>query len=320
MTVGGQSCAEVGGFVQLLDQKVLDPRLLSKLLRFQAAMLIRLGFTRQLTAFRFESSHRSSVLADSLPLNISLLGLLVEGSLYGKRDPQSVDHEHTIYHRRAIRGQNLDRAGLSARHMKILNLLSSPRGVGDLADQLQWDADEVIRVLDGFVLAELVEQRERVHSESFVAFEPDPNHATQLRNSLATAPCSYEGKVVRDRLALQLVLKRSIPECLFFAADSPESCKVIHELRSSGHPALGSIRWIAIGSDRNSDGSPVDWPGRLGFAPDEIMPRPCTGELIHRVMDRILASDSHPPRTTVSQLDIATSSLQPAAIAAGVES
>ena len=86
MTIGGQSCAEVGGFVQLLDQKVLDPRLLSKLLRFQAAMLLRLGFTRNLTAFRFESNHRSSVLADSLPLNISLLGLLVEGSLYGEND------------------------------------------------------------------------------------------------------------------------------------------------------------------------------------------------------------------------------------------
>ena len=40
MTIGGRSCAEVDGFVQLLDQKVLDPRLMTKLLRFQAAMLV----------------------------------------------------------------------------------------------------------------------------------------------------------------------------------------------------------------------------------------------------------------------------------------
>ena len=164
--------------------------------------------------------------------------------------------------------------------MKILNLLSSPRCVSDLASELQWDCDEVIRVLDGFVLAELVEQTTAKSIRKRLSLSnPDPTNAAHLRQSIATASCSYEGKVVRDRLALQLVLKRSVPECLFFAADSPESCKVIHELRSSGHPALGSIRWIAIGSDRNTDGSPVDWRGRLGFDPDEVIPRPCTGRI-----------------------------------------
>ena len=109
MTIGGQSCAEVGGFVQLLDQKVLDPRLLSKLLRFQAAMLLRLAFTRNLTAFRFECHPRPSALSNSLPLGISLLALLVEGSFYGELEATRSEGERTTCFEAAE--QRLERVG-----------------------------------------------------------------------------------------------------------------------------------------------------------------------------------------------------------------
>ena len=325
MTIGGQSCAEVGGFVQLLDQKVLDPRLLSKLLRFQSAMLIRLGFTRELTAFRFESNQRSGALSDSLPLSISLLALLVEGSLYADRDTQSSDPDRSVYSRRAIRGQNLDRAGLSARHMKILNLLASPRSTSELAEQLAWDCDEVVRVLDGFVQAELIEQRQKTNKETFVVFEPDSATATQLRRGLTETDCDYEGKVVRDRLAMQLVFKRQAPDCVFFAADSPDACKAIGELRSDIGASLSNTCWIAIGDERNTDGSEVDWHGRLGFDPDGVVPRPCTGELVMRVMNQVIndgaatSSNTAPTNceSTNGESTIVTSQPQP--IAAGVE-
>ena len=73
MTIGGRSCAEVDGFVQLLDQKVLDPRLMTKLLRFQASMLVHLAFTQSLKAFRFDAGHAANTLHKNLPLDISLL-------------------------------------------------------------------------------------------------------------------------------------------------------------------------------------------------------------------------------------------------------
>ena len=63
-------------FVQLLDQKVLDPRLMVKLLRYQATMLIRIAFTRDLKVFRFESGSFGNALHKTLPLDISLLATL----------------------------------------------------------------------------------------------------------------------------------------------------------------------------------------------------------------------------------------------------
>ena len=55
LTVGGGSCSQIEGLVQLLDNKVLDPRLLQKLLRHQAAMLLLKCFTTPLQSFRFET-------------------------------------------------------------------------------------------------------------------------------------------------------------------------------------------------------------------------------------------------------------------------
>ncbi len=166
MTIGGRSCTEVDGFVQLLDQKVLDPRLMTKLLRFQAAMLVRIAFTRKLKEFRFESGHSEASLHKNLPLDISLLALLVEGAIYCET-ADSLSELGDSYVRRAIRGQNLDRAGLAARHMKVLNTLSEPKSSGELAETLGWDIDEVRQVLSGFVMAELVEQRARPWPANF---------------------------------------------------------------------------------------------------------------------------------------------------------
>jgi len=303
MTIGGQSCAEVSGFVQLLDQKVLDPRLLSKLLRFQSAMLIRLGFTRQLTGFRFETNQRPSTLANSLPLSISLLALLVEGALYSAQESPDAGAGRTVYTRRSIRGQNLDRAGLSARHMKILNLLATPCTAAELADQLQWDVDEVTRVLEGFSWAELIDARTTMHHESFVVLEPDPTSATEVRQALSTQTCNYDGKVIRDRLALQLILKRSTPNCLFFAADSPAACQAVRELHASGHPAVASIRYAAMAHSQVGDGASTNWQEKIGFIPDDVISKPCTGRQIQQTMERLFnnqAPKNHDAPTCVA--------------------
>lgn len=308
MTIGGRSCAEVDGFVQLLDQKVLDPRLMLKLLRFQATMLVRIAFSRKLSAFRFEAGIEGNALHKNLPLEISLLALLVEGALHDEpaADPES---ENQTFVRRAIRGQNLDRAGLMARHMKVLNVIADPKDVTQIAATLGWEIEEVRQVLKGFVMAELVEQRTQAVAGQFLVFEPNSSEAQIMRCSLEDSDKRYSGKVVRDKLALQLVLKRSVPHTLVFAADDDSACQSIAKLFATQHPAAASVKRIAmIGAE---DPNSVDWNQRVGFVPDEILLRPCTAELLYRAMDRVLGNENATESESASQADLPTAAVSP---------
>ena len=300
MTIGGRSCAEVDGFVQLLDQKVLDPRLMTKLIRFQAAMLVRLAFSSKLKQFRFEAGHVENALHKNLPLNISLLALLVEGAIHA--EDQSTDPLNHVFVRRAIRGQSLDRAGLSARHMKIFNVLSEPKDQNQVATALNWENEEVGQVLEGFMLAELVEKREQAVAGQFIVFEPDAHAAQSLRRSMEESDQRYNGKVVRDKLALQLVLKRSIPHTLIFAGDDDATCELMQTLFATPNPKSAHVKRIAIHHDPGNQS--IDWRQKIGFQPHEVVSRPCTAELLYRAMDRLFeataSNDSSSNQTNAS--------------------
>ncbi|MEZ6138494.1 MAG: response regulator [Pirellulaceae bacterium] len=286
MTIGGRNCTEVDGFVQLLDQKVLDPRLMSKLLRFQAAMLIRFAFTQKLSAFRFESGHSANALHHSLPLDISLLALLVEGAIYSEAHSQAAPG--TTYVRRAIRGQNLDRAGLAARHMNVLNVVAEPKDQRELTQILGWDEDEVQQVLHAFELAELIERRSCPIAGNFVVYEPDARHAQNLRASLEASDHRYSGKVVRDKLGLQLVLKRTIPHTLVFAADDQATCDMIKRLFANTDPRVAQVKRIVLTTQAAS----VDWVERCGTRIDQVLRYPCSAEALFAAMDQLLSTAS----------------------------
>lgn len=123
LTVGGRLCSELDGLVELLDRKVLDPRLLRKLLRHQAAMLTRECFVGKPKQFRFQAGRLAPPLFRKLPLDISLAALLVEGASRCDEGELPDPAGRLLYVRRVIRGQNLDRAGLSPNHMKLLGTL-----------------------------------------------------------------------------------------------------------------------------------------------------------------------------------------------------
>lgn len=173
MTLGGSSSHLFSSLIQLLDHKVLDPRLLKKLLRFQAALLTWYALHEQTTTFRFDAGSQLNALPGDLPLDSSLLSLLVDASLVHELDDNAPQFEQR-FGRRAIRGQNLDRAGLSARHMTLMSALSQPRSVRQLADGLHWDPQEVCQVLRGFWLAELVEPSRIPEPSADVATDKQP--------------------------------------------------------------------------------------------------------------------------------------------------
>lgn len=272
-TLGGRFCSEVDGLVQLLDNKVLDPRLLRSLLRHQAAMLTWRCFGQELQGFRFETGKASPKLLDRLPLEISVLALLVDGALL-QTDAEGHAPAPGVYVRRTVRGQNLDRAGLSARHMKLMGLLGDPVSAEDLAGRLGWETSEVCRVLQGFVLAELVERQAAVESRTVFALEPDAEEARRLQSVLAEAAPHATVRVVRDVLALKLLLRRGAPDVLFVDLDRPDNRAFVRDLQSSDDAGLQKVRWIGAAS--NAARTEVD-----AAAFDRLLDRPfCDAELL----------------------------------------
>lgn len=273
-TVGGRFCSEVDGLVQLLDKKVLDPRLLRKLLRHQAAVLTRRCFDSTLREFRFEPDVTVPPIFKRLPLDISLVALLVDGALACPAEQLPEDSAETFYSRRAIRGQNLDRAGLSAQHMKIVGLLNEPQSSDSVAERLHIEADEARRVLHGLCLAELVQADVNQRRQTLVVLDTDQAMAQQLRERFEAGAGEYSAKVVRDRLALQLLLRRSLPDVLVVALDNPEINELVQELQSSGK--LEQTLWVGIcGEGEAAADENLQLAGTLTrpYSPDQLLSR-----------------------------------------------
>jgi hypothetical protein len=243
---------------------------------------VRFAFTEALTSFRFEAGPAANTLHRTLPLDISLLALLVEAAIYC--DEQPTGDSACTFARRAIRGQNLDRAGLSARHMNLLNVLAEPKDAGQLTQTLGWNADEVQQVLHAFELAELVERRAPVSTGQLVIYEPDPQHAQELREALESTDNRYNGKVVRDKLALQLVLRRTIPTCLMFAGDDPAVCAMLGKWLAQDAPQLKHVSRIVLS---NGQGTLAEWSERLGFRVDGLLKRPVSSQQLFACLDKL---------------------------------
>lgn len=287
LTIAGRGTAEFDGFVQLMDKRVLDPRLTAKLLRFQAAMLIGLVMNRPLKGYQFRATTNFPSLQRDLPLEISLMGLLVEHALHCELDQIGADDSAMRYVRRAIRGQNLDRAGLSAKHMKIMNLVSEPRSIDELQKRLGWEREELRRVLAGFVASDILECRRDESEGKFVAYETNSVAAAQLRSGLKQASDKFVGKIVRDTLTLQLLVKRTKPDAVFFAVDTPQSCDAIREAFTSAQEAFGNSRRIVLAPAKVIEDPNVPWEKLLGFLPDRLLQSPYTYETLIQTMSEL---------------------------------
>ena len=247
-TVAGRRGTEVDSLVELLNNKVLDPRLLRKLLRLQAAVLLRMCFTGRLSSFRFVQDSSVSPLLKKLPLDSSLLSLLVEGALICGENELPEFSEDATYIRKAIRGQNLDRAGLSSRHMKLMGLLTKPVVPAQLAKQLNWPVEEVRRVLHGFELAELIERcPAKQQLTCVVCVTSDSQLATKIESSLDSQQDTVSVKVVRDWMALRLLLRRQQPDALIAEVNDPATQSQLTSLMQDT-AALQNVRLIGVQS------------------------------------------------------------------------
>lgn len=243
-TVAGRRGVEIDGLVGLLDSKVLDPRLLKKLLRLQASILLRFCFTDQITSFRFDGKQTPPHLFCKLPLDGSLLSFLVEGALICNKSELPPMDESTGFVRRGIRGQNLDRAGLSSRHMKLMSLVSEPTTIAQMASQLDWPTEEVQRVAHGFALAELIESTTVANTTRVFGVVADEVQSQKVRSLFQNSQSQISGKLVRDSLALRLLLRRARPDVLIVEIGHDDSA--LQQLLEDSADALEGVKIVGI--------------------------------------------------------------------------
>lgn len=232
-TLSGRRGSEVDGIVDLLDTKVLDPRLLKKLLRLQAALLLRICFCNRLKSFRFDQARPAPSLYKKLPLECSLLALLVEGAMTCDEAEVPELESGLGYIRRAIRGQNLDRAGLSGRHMTVMNALSETVSPMDLANQLGWELTEVLCVLHGFELAELVERKPMTSPLKVAVVSSNQTLNQKLAAFFSSSSDQFKGKLVRDWTGAELLINRLGPQVLLVDINDETVFQQITRLRES---------------------------------------------------------------------------------------
>lgn len=215
-TMSSGFASQMDGFVELLDRKVLDPRLLRALVRHQAAWLTWYCFQESPVAFSFFDSRPLPPLFRRSPLEISLAGLLVEAATNCQDHAQGIQlQEANGWVRRGLRGQNLDRAGLGAKHIQLLTHLGTePVNVSELARKAAMGIEETYRCLVAFQKADWIESQPLTTGHYVVVLESDAQGAGQFRELFRSSENSWNGKVIRDEFGLQLTLNRKPADVL----------------------------------------------------------------------------------------------------------
>jgi CheY-like chemotaxis protein len=259
-TLRGRSSSEIDGLVDLLDNKVLDARLLRQLLRHQAAALTGFCMSGKPNTFRFLSADPLPKLFGKLPLDSSLAALLVDGALLNTVDEiEESEYLQSTYSRAVQRGQNLDRSGLAAQHIKLLNAVATPVTIAELASQSGLATKEVYRVIQGFVNADLVVKVAQRSTHSVIAMTGDAKRARSWADFFRVHHQEISGKVVRDALAVKLLSRRNRPDVIVFDGDCAETRAAFGQLVKLAPPELDDTRWVIV------TGNPAD-PSMAQFA------------------------------------------------------
>jgi CheY-like chemotaxis protein len=217
-TMSSGTSTQIDGLVELLDKKVLDPRILRALLRHQAAVLTRYCFLNNPVSFSFLPERIPPALFRKAPIESCLAAILIDGAMHCPPSEPRGKACDKGWVRNTLRGQNLDRTGLSAKHAQILAQLdSSPKSDSELAAKAGLTTDEARFVLEGLLLAEWVENKTLTLTRTLLAFESDVENAEVIRSMIENGSTGWTGQVLRDDLSFQLLLKRKPPQTVLVA-------------------------------------------------------------------------------------------------------
>ncbi len=235
LTLGEQQDASMAGLIKLLERSLSDPRRLRALLRFQAACLTYLATTGEPGKFAFERATGLPPMFQAFPLQCCVPALVIDGSRYCGQGLDPGEWEKLIFARQSPRGGNPDRAGLTNTAIKIHTLLDGARSLGDVAHQSGHDPGEVAAIVRGLELAGLVERRAPTNTDSILVVEDDPETVRLIRQTLGAEEGLFRLKIVPDRIAAQLLIRRQTFDLVLASMDRPEqeaffrACKQQHK-------------------------------------------------------------------------------------------
>ena len=231
-TMSSGTSTRVDGLVALMDKKVLDPRMLRSLLRHQAAVLTRYCFLNNPHSFSFLPERSTPALLEKAAIDVCLPAILIDGAMTASQGDASAAASDIGWVRNGLRGQNLDRTGLSAKHVQLLSHLDSrPKNTAELAAASGLSASDAALVLEGLSIAEWVETRTLTPVRTLVAYEPDTAAATTLRSLTEDPESGWTGHVVRDEFSLQLLLKRKTPDVVLISVQGEDRLALPEKLQ-----------------------------------------------------------------------------------------
>jgi DNA-binding response OmpR family regulator len=235
LTLGEHQDASMAGLVKMLERSLSDPKRLRALLRFQAAVLTFQAATGVAGKFAFERVTALPPMFQAFPLSISVPALIVEGSRFCEPVVDTRDWEKLVFARQTTRGGNPDRAGLAPVVIKIHTLLDGAHTVGEVAQNSGFDLGEVVSIARGLERAGLVERRAPSSSHSVLVMEDDQETVRLIREVLGPEGANYQLKIVHDRIASQLLLRRHTFQLVILNMDRSEheaffrTCKLQHQ-------------------------------------------------------------------------------------------
>ncbi|MGA7497060.1 MAG: response regulator [Isosphaeraceae bacterium] len=222
LTLGEQQDPSMAGLVKMLERSLADPRRLRGLLRFQAASLTYQGLTGAPGKFSFEPVTSLPPMFQALPLQLSVAALLVDGTRHSRARFDPDEWGQLVFARQTARGGNSDRAGLANSEIKVYTLLDGARALRDITREAGLNMMDVIATVHGLELAGMLERRNPSSTESILALDDDPETVRLIQRVLGPEGTNHQLKVVRDRVAAQLLMRRQGFNLVILALDRPD--------------------------------------------------------------------------------------------------
>jgi CheY-like chemotaxis protein len=243
LTLGEHHDASMAGLVKMLERSLSDPRKLRALLRYQSAFLVHRAMTGEPGRFTFEPNAILPPMFQAFPLRISLAALLLDGIRFIRPAQESSEWGRLVFARQTVRGGSTDRAGMSNAEIRVHTLLNGTATLAEIARQAGTSLEDVAVTAYGLEFAGLAERRIPTSAQSILALEDDPETARLLQHALGPDGTNHQIKVVRDRVAAQLLLRRQAFNLMILAIDRPEQETFFQTVRQQN---TAGTRYIGI--------------------------------------------------------------------------